>query len=609
MNLAQLRPALLLAVTGLTLTVYNCISPGDSNGSGVGNGMITGKLYEPDGITPANGAIVTVWDRNAQPKVDSSGQVSQSTPVLQTRTDENGVYSIERIEPGFYAIEASDSSNNMARIDSIVIPNEETSLDSLSDTLKAPGVIKGKIVCDSNIYVQYINCFGTHYSCYPFSKGSFIIAPLTEGYYELEIVFYKWPARIDFRVVHKTIWVSSGDTTNVTIMSDDIPVINEIGITYDSSKHYTTINWKAEETTIPLGYNVYRRISGDSSFGSPLNGSKLIHDTMFVDSTAFSGTIYQYTVAAVDSTNRIGPLSGIVTTSTSNSVINLGTLTKLVEPVSEVGEGWFVMYTKDPRYLYLANYNSDPNISSYIIQKYNTSDGSLVNSLKVTGIYDRWIALESDRIFFQKLFNHDSLIAIVCRDSSGNERILESYTARDFGGGDVVGNSIAFVTFSGIQDSSEDNYSITRSLTTDGMVVYSIKAGFLLRQDFRAVRICADGTICLFLTSHILRFDTSGHEKASIKLPQISFPSQLFGYSDSMYLVLSFDGYRASNEGMNFDFSVYNFSNEQLFKYKIQGVYSYNPYLTPNGDIYLLASDKLNGKVSVYRLPNPLSKD
>lgn len=633
MNLGQLRSVLLLAVTGLALLTNNCTSPdnsnasaGDSNGSGVGNGMIMGKLYKPDGKTPANGATVTVWDRKAQPKIDSSGNVSPATPVLQTKTDEKGVYSIDRIAPGTYSIEASDNKD-MARIDSIIVATVETHIDSLTDTLKAPGAFRVNIVYNRDTNeVLSVSCIGTHIVIFhQDSKSSFSITHVPEGYYYLQAEYLR-PLQITLKLgcVQKTAWVSSGDTTIETIViPENLPVIERIGITYDPIKHSATISWQNRRGWFPAaGYNLYRKVSGDSLFGSPLNGSEIIHDTMFVDSNVSSGSKYQYAVAAVDSAKMEGPLSEIVTVSTLNGIIDLDTsttslpvvttstltgeikqdtLSKLIELDNQCFNlhNYSIFNSKNPKYINVMDDHPQCGKEPCPVknQSYSAVDGSLVSSFEVPS--GGCIEFENDRVVYYTMIDAVNS-QIIYRDKAGNEKILESFKY-DFAGCDFDGNSIAIVRSMklNMQDSTSSECSIEMSKTDDGIIVYSIKVSSL--SGFRDVRICADG-IRLFFLDRILQFDTSGKQTASFEIPSKYWGDDVCYYADSLYMIKHLDVDRLITE-----LAVYNFSGEQLFKYELKG--GLRPYLANNGDIYLLDCSRRKEKWAIYRLPNPLLKD
>lgn len=600
MKWLRLKVLILLPSIGLISLLVNCSFPGDSNGSGVGNGMICGKLYEPDGKTPAVGAIVTLWERKETTQTDSSSQMQPSTAVVQSRTDENGMYSIDRVRSGMCAIEALDDVENIVSID---IPNEWASLDSLIDTLKAPGAIRGSI----NVDTGWIGCLGTYPRMCQISNGSFFISPLSEGFYLL--------TTRDGQMLQ--VRVSSGDTTNVKIevleKLEKPPIVEKISILYDSSKHSTIVNWDVVKLNdywnvvkAPiLGCNLYRRLVGDSVFGQPLNGSELIHDTKFIDTTAFSGSEYQYTVEAVDSAHRAGPLSEIVSISTCDIVVDLDTLTKLIEPGCSRIERCYIIQSHDPKSIDLVIGPS--TVPSWQIQKYDATEGRLVSSpLLLPNYTGGWIKTAGDQIFYLKPFDTTlSPSTIVCMDKTGNERIFESFTwpdrPEDF---DVLGNTIAIASSTAWnkQDSSANNYKITRSLTSDGMVVYSIIMGYIGSCGFRDILICADGTITMFFSDHILKLDTFGKEIATINLPpKINQP---YEYSDTLYMATScYD----SNGELIWEFSVYDLYSVLLYKVKIKANKSLYPYhLATNGDIYLQSYDKLTEKTIIYRLPNPL---
>lgn len=68
---------------------------------------MTGKLYEPDGVTPAGGAVVEVWDKGGN-SIEENGRIQEVAPVHVTQADANGQYNLEQIDPERHVIEMSD---------------------------------------------------------------------------------------------------------------------------------------------------------------------------------------------------------------------------------------------------------------------------------------------------------------------------------------------------------------------------------------------------------------------------------------------------------------------------------------------------------------------
>ncbi|MBN1759814.1 MAG: hypothetical protein JW863_15915 [Chitinispirillaceae bacterium] len=626
MNWPLLKNGVLLTAIELASTMLSCSFPGDSNGSGVGNGMITGKLFEPDGKTPANGAVVEVWDRNAHAGINSNDVVYTPTVLHLTQTDEHGVFSIDRIDPGIYAIEAFDDSENMARIDSVSIQTPDTRLDLLPDTLKTPGAIRGKIALEnsSDIAKVIIVCFGKDLYCIADINGSFLLAPLAEGTYRLHIL----PTITDYIPIDiGEIRVTAADTVDlgtIVLQRYEIPSVGGLRIDYDSSLHSATISWKPTPPSVTVGYNLYRRVSGDSLFGPPVNGVELIKDTMFVDSMAFRGSTYEYCVALEDSTQQLGPMSNIITTATFRFTMNPDTI-ELVE--SGVHSIFNFVRSKNPKFLYLKNMYTDMSLciesacpALFNIQKYS-AEGNLLRSWKVPD-YGQLIVDENDRLFYACI--QDTIGDFIgYLDDVGNNHIVASYAFGSLRDYDVAGNSMVVVTGKQWDGSSDLNnseiYKITEFLIADGTVIFSKEMKIESGWGVGGISINSEGTVRLLLkmTSNekwirrteectivypalrLLVLNASGVETSSFEL--LCDTRSIIYFSDSLYLVRS---QQYSQNSSTTGFTAYNFSGIQLYNVELPELARF--YLASNGDIYTMYFDWETEKTTACRFSNPL---
>jgi hypothetical protein len=600
MKWLHLKALILLPSIGLISLLVNCSFPGDSNGSGVGNGMITGKLYEPDGVTPANGAVVKIWEQNED--IDSNLVLSPSVPVSETKTDKNGMYSIEKVNSGMYVIEASDDNNNLARIDSIAIQNEETRLTLPPDTLRAPGVIKGKIVYevrnDSVTFEVVCRGGGNNYLMRDV-VDTFTFNSLAEGRYHL----YIQPIFADLYDCYKSVWVSSGDTTEITIELDwKLPSVNSVNVRYNSLQHSAIISWRTYVCPIPFGYNLYRRLLNETTFGLPINGTESIHDTIWIDSNAIPGNIYQYTVEAIDSSNRAGPLSQIVSTST----IFVTDRPDTFNLVDEVGPNFIMIKSDESEYLYVLNSGSVLNdtilSTTYKLQKY-TSAGDLVSSWVLPLSSTNLIQYGSGRLYYQIERDNKSQ-TIACMDTLGNEQLLsfvpDTCSVSSF---DMVGNTIVVLSSKpGFFKDTMINCSLVKYSINSGTVVYS-KDISIANNSFD-IKLSAEGIVRLISEKMIRQFNTFGQEIVSIELSERPL-NQRYEFSDSHYFIGTTNNLFPGRVG-EFEFSVYSYSNIQLFRSNtlpIEAVYFFS--IASNGDVYLLIMNAING-TRIYRYPNPL---
>ncbi len=303
------KTALLFSGAVAVLANLLCVNPG--NGSGAGNPMITGRLFEPDGKIPADGAIVKVWEKKSIANIATGNSIKTDRAAYITATDNDGIFSIESIDTGFYSIEGSDQYQNVVMIDSLHIATFDTTLDLPEDTLKAPGAIDGYIFLSSggNSQQVFILAYGTDRFVQVDTNGKFLFQQLAEGVYTLKILSLSSQ-------------YGSIDTGNISVKSDNttdigsidlplktIPKVEGLLINYDSRLQRVALLWKKTPASNTKGYNLYRKETNLPSFDSPLNGSFLLHDTLYTDSTVVQDSAYDYMVAAVDLNDNEGPPS------------------------------------------------------------------------------------------------------------------------------------------------------------------------------------------------------------------------------------------------------------------------------------------------------------
>jgi hypothetical protein len=113
-----------------------------------------------------------------------------------------------------------------------------------------------------------------------------------------------------------------------------IPVVNGVGLAYDSTRMAATLTWKKHDASKVGAYNIYRK-HRDSAFAR-LNKAPLT-DTVYVDdwkSGLIPGQVYHYAVAALDPQGNEG-LKG------DAAVIKIGTryTVEVAVPSSDCGAG------------------------------------------------------------------------------------------------------------------------------------------------------------------------------------------------------------------------------------------------------------------------------
>ncbi|MDD5676101.1 MAG: hypothetical protein PHC61_18155 [Chitinivibrionales bacterium] len=154
------------------------------NSSQTDNGKVMGMLYEPDGKTPADNAIVQFIRSDNVPSPQL--KKAQAATYLTT-TNGAGQYFADSIPAGYYNIFGS-KGEDLCYVESVIV-NDSTPLPK--DTLKAPGSLGGVIRLASGQDSRHvlILIFGTNSFASPLdSIGNFLLPDMAEGNYHVRLL-------------------------------------------------------------------------------------------------------------------------------------------------------------------------------------------------------------------------------------------------------------------------------------------------------------------------------------------------------------------------------------------------------------------------------------
>ena len=183
-----LRKNTLLIYSAALLLALQCTGVNDTAGgttSDVGNGIVTGKVLQPDG-TGAQNATVRVVPADFTPKLDSS------EPVLfpETNVTSAGRYIFAGITNGVYTIEAFTPTLGTLVDSIIVVETVDTTLVPDAQ-LRGTGTITGiSYLVGIDYYTQSrqtIHILGTSLYTSPEYGGRFLLENIPEGDYILTI--------------------------------------------------------------------------------------------------------------------------------------------------------------------------------------------------------------------------------------------------------------------------------------------------------------------------------------------------------------------------------------------------------------------------------------
>jgi hypothetical protein len=339
-----------LLETFFALSVF--VITGCGTGSETTNSTVRGMVYQPDGTTPAVGAVVCI--RPERTLADTAGILSKWAAETGTAiTDADGQFFFEStIETGSYIIEADDGTNNRALVGPVTVTNSSTGVN-VTAVLRPAGTIKGTIHLTEGGDPRrvFICAFGLNRFTMPHDDGVFIFDSLAEAVYDLRII----TVSDDYAVLDTFgVKVISGEDTDLDTLIPSftgIPTPKRVSLSYDTLKQIVSLVWAENDTSLVWEYRVYRK-HADSAFvriaAVPVN------DTFFSDSSLVQDARYEYRITAVDKENNEGEYSNGL------SVVAAGeyALVKMIG-TRGTGDGQFEEprgITGDSDYVYIADY-------------------------------------------------------------------------------------------------------------------------------------------------------------------------------------------------------------------------------------------------------------
>jgi hypothetical protein len=126
---------------------FGCSKPTDNSHAGDGsettNAMVMGKLYLPDGHTPAANATIHIRKKNTLADTSGVGLHKMLADTTATvTTNDTGAFAIDSLNPGLYVIEGAEDSY-VVLIDSVRVQSQDSTVILPPDTLRPAGALKG----------------------------------------------------------------------------------------------------------------------------------------------------------------------------------------------------------------------------------------------------------------------------------------------------------------------------------------------------------------------------------------------------------------------------------------------------------------------------------
>jgi hypothetical protein len=220
-----------LSVAIFSIGFFNCVMP-NCGGTGTGNGVMIGKLYQVGGKGPAQGASMIMRSRDYLPDlaVLSKRSAADSVFVASTRTNDSGYYQFDSVPDGIFIIEGRDSYNNCVFIDSVKVDSSLFQGDTLKlppDTLKFPATIQGTFAPNDDSTKAYVRIYGLDTCIKINASGVFSIENIPEGALRLDISLIRGGQKTSDTVMvvteaGKSVVIDSIDFRNLSNSENDL---------------------------------------------------------------------------------------------------------------------------------------------------------------------------------------------------------------------------------------------------------------------------------------------------------------------------------------------------------------------------------------------------
>lgn len=289
-------------VLAVLLLMLGC---GDDSSS-AGNSSDTpnaamGFLHAEDGAL-VSGVVVRFVAVGADPRT--------AIAVATTTTDQNGRYFVAELDPGMYNVLGA-KGDARSFTDSVAVVALDTTVCP-DDTLRPVGSVCGvvKFAADTSGDI-YVLALGAGVFATAGADGRFCLADLAPGTYPIRIFtsIANFSTDTTFSVVRGT--TTALDDT-LWVNSTELPVPSGVRLLYDTLSQSVNLSWEAADTSLVASYSVYRRNVGLNSLFTRVN-VRPIAATTYRDSSGVEDSVYEYKVAAANSTGSEGARSAGLT--------------------------------------------------------------------------------------------------------------------------------------------------------------------------------------------------------------------------------------------------------------------------------------------------------
>lgn len=307
-------PYLLPLLALFSLCGKEPVGPWVDTDTDTGPSDVAGFVAYEDG-TPAADISVYLRPRDFLPSSDNakSKRAAFALTMDSTSSDPSGHYLFSEVDSGLYVVEARDTTNKGAFVDSISVSGKDSILMAPTATLAAVGAIQGAIpagVDPQNVQVQV---YGLNRTVTPDSSGNYSIGSIPQGNYRV-VISYNVDDTPKQEVV--SAMVAPGDTTSPDTSSPDstvpdttnrkerLPAPENLNLTYDTLNGHVHLSWDAIKDSSLAGYRIARVMVGgiiaDIGGGGKFLTATNFTDTLYFGKSDTSSQIYLYQVYGTD---------------------------------------------------------------------------------------------------------------------------------------------------------------------------------------------------------------------------------------------------------------------------------------------------------------------
>jgi hypothetical protein len=242
MNSKRCWLPVVIVVVAIGFFVSQCTSSspmdivGNGTGTGAGNPLVIGTVYDPSTKKPSKNAFVKL--RKAGYLKDKDGNNNDLQLMRDVLTNEFGQFRFDDLDTGSYSVEVSDDEMRSLLFKFDITSNSDTQITKV-DTLKEPSQITGSVkTTTGKIISSFIQVYGLDRLVSTESDGSFSITVPPGNKYTLVIIPENCDKEVHYEYETDVIQEKESDDLGVCSVED-----GDAGAVVDSTVVPSDINF------------------------------------------------------------------------------------------------------------------------------------------------------------------------------------------------------------------------------------------------------------------------------------------------------------------------------------------------------------------------------